>query len=357
MSTDIMFAKSKDLTKHNETLSDSDSRRPLIVPGDVEYLAVLILATGLNVLPSAMRSGAIYQLSRAVSALWYKSNRGAVRRVRHHLQILFKYDEADAGLEQLVRSQLVLASWNALIINLLPSIRDEDLPDLLQIDGLHHIDEIRQQNKTVLLLGFHYGAYGFAVATALAAKGYPTRLVAYGDSHSPRPGTSRFYHKFYWPRVQRLIQKIKVITVNPGSQSQPELRDVLEQPDEIVYLLADQYFIIPPGQDQPSHVVPLRFLDHTVYLDVSGVQLAKKMGVQPLTAIPVKDGSRQRVLIEAMEWASDGTATVDIAQDLQVYLNRLERHLLDDPAWWRDLRRADLLPRMGVSESQGSALG
>ena len=357
MSIETMFAKSKDLTKHNETFPDADSHRPLIVPGDVEYMVVLILATGLNVLPSAMRSGAIYQLSRAVSALWYRSNRGAVRRVRHHLQILFKYDKADSRLEPLVRSQLVLASWNALIINLLPSIRDEDLPDLLRIDGLHHIDEIRQHNKTVLLLGFHYGAYGFAVATTLAAKGYPARLVAYGDSHSPRPGTSRFYHKLYWPRVQRLIQRIKVITVDPGDQSQPELREILEQPDKIVHLLADQYFIIPPGEHPPAHLVPLRFLDQTIHLDVSGVQVAKQMGAQPLTAISVKDGSGQRVLIEPMEWASDGTSTADIAQDLQIYLSRLERYLLDDPAWWRDLRRADLLPRMGVAESRGSALG
>jgi len=352
-----MFAKPKDLTKNSGTRRDDDSRRPLIAPGDVEYMAVLILATGLNVLPSAIRSGVIYQLSRAVSALWYRSNRGAVRRVRHHLQVLFNYDEADIRLEPLVRSQLVLASWNALVINLLPSIRDDDLSNLLHIDGLDHIDEIRRRDKTVLLLGFHYGAYGFAVATTLAAKGYPTRLVAYGDSHSPRPGTSRLYHELYWPRVQRLVQKIKVITVNPGSQSQPELRDVLEQHDEIVHLLADQYFTRSPGEQPPAHLVPLRFLDHTVYLDVSGVQVAKQMGAQPLTAIPVKDGSGQRVLIEPMEWASDGTETADIAQDLQVYLSRLERHLLDDPAWWRDLRRADLLPRMGVSESQGSALG
>ena len=102
MSIETMSAESKELTKHNETSLDGDSRRPLIVPGDVEYMAVLILATGLNILPSAMRSGAIYQLSRAVSALWYKSNRGAIRRVRHHLQVLFKYDSEDVVNSELV---------------------------------------------------------------------------------------------------------------------------------------------------------------------------------------------------------------------------------------------------------------
>jgi lauroyl/myristoyl acyltransferase len=321
-------------------------------------MAVLSLATALNVLPSAIRTGVIHQLSRAVGSIWYKTNRGAVRRARHHLQYLFNLEESNATLEALVRSHLILASWNALIINLLPSLRDADLADLLQIEGLHHIDDLRQQGKTIVLLGFHYGAYGFAVAATLAGQGYPTRLVAYGDSHSPRPGTSQLYHQLYWPRVQRLIQKIKVITVDPVNESQPELRNVLERRnEEIVYLLADQYFIVSPDQDHPPHLVPLRFLDHTVYLDVSGVQLAKQRGAQPLTAIPVQDGHRQRVLIEPMAWASDGTTTADIAQDLQVYLTHLERQLLAYPAWWRDLRRIDLLLRMGVFERKGSPNG
>jgi lauroyl/myristoyl acyltransferase len=103
--------------------------------------------------------------------------------------------------------------------------------------------------------------------------------------------------------------------------------------------------------------VPLRLLNHTVYLDVTGVQLAKRMGAQPLIALPIKTkgGYRQRVLIEPIEWANDGTATADIAQDLQIYLTRLERRLLEYPALWRDLGRSNLLPRMGILESGRSA--
>jgi lauroyl/myristoyl acyltransferase len=335
--------------------SSEKPRLPLIVPGDLEYVAVLVLATGLNVLPSAMRVGVIHQLSQMLGTIWYKTNQDTVRRVRHYLQHLFGYEEADTKLESLVRSQLVLASWNAIMINLLPSLRNEHLAHLLQVEGLHYLGEIRRQNKAILLLGFHYGAYGFAVAVTLSAQGYPTRLVGYGDSHSPRPGTSYLYHKLYWPRVQNLNRWVKSITIDPGKKSQPELCKILEQKNETVYLLADQYFVVPPGQDHPSHLVPLRLLNHTVYLDVSGVQLAKQMEAQALTAIPVKDGYHQRVLIEPMGWASDGTAPTDIAQDLQIYMARLEQRLLEYPALWRDLRRSDLLPRMGVFECKGSA--
>ena len=350
-----MSIVNRESPKYQSASSNERPRPPWIAPGDMGYMAALVLATGLSVLPSAAHSGIIHQLSRMAGTIWHRTNRGTVRRVRHHLQYLFHYKEADTTLESLVRSQLILASWNAFIINLLPSLHDEHLDRLLQVEGLHHLDELRKQGQAILLLGAHYGAYGFAAAAMLSAQGYPIWLVGYGDSHSPPPRTSHLYNKLYWPRVQRLNQRVRMTTVDPGKESQPGLVKILEGKPDIFYLLADQYFVLRPGQGIPSHLVPLHLLGHTVYLDISGVQLAKQMGAQPLTALPVKDDHRQRVLIEPMEWASDGTATADIAQDLQIYLTRLEQRLLEYPALWRDLRRSDLLPRMGVFESKGSA--
>ena len=334
-----------------------ESCSPLIAPSDAGYVSALALATVLSILPSAMRVGVLHQLSRTAGTIWYRANRGAARRVRRHLRILFGYERADETLESLVHTHLLLASWNALIINLLPSLRDEHLVHMFQIEGLHHIDEIQRRNETVLLLGFHYGVYGYAVAAVLSAQGYPTRLVAYGDTHSAPSGTSRLYQRLYWPRVERLIRRIKGTAIHPGGESQPELLRALEQGNEIVYMLADQYFVIPAGQDRPPNLVPLRLLNCTVHLDIGGVQSVKRMGASLLTAIPVKDGRHQRVLIEPMAWASAGTGTEDVAQDLQAYLMRLEQHLLEYPALWRDLRRSDLLPRMGIFDSEGSADG
>jgi lauroyl/myristoyl acyltransferase len=334
-----------------EATLNKKSRPPLITPGDLEHAAALVLATGLNLLPAALRARVIHQLSRMVGTIWYRTNRGTVRRVRHHLQILFNDKGANAALESLVRDQLILAAWNALMTNLLPSLRDEHLAHLLQIEGLHYVDEMRRQNEPILLLGFHYGAYGYAIAATLTAQGYPTWLFGYGDAHSSPPGTSHLYRKLYWPRVQRLQQRVRMTTVEPGKKTQPELARILAGKDSIAYLLADQYFVVGPGQKPPSHLAPLRLLNCTVYLDMSGVQLAKQMGAQPLTAVPVRDG---RVLIEPLEWVSNGTATTDIARDLQLYLARLEQRLVEYPALWRDLRRQDLLARMGIFEGEGA---
>lgn len=348
--------KQMEISTNLEKVSlNEKSRPPLIASGDIERMAALALATGLNILPAAMRARIIQQLSQVAGAIWHKTNRGTVRRVRHHLQLLFNYKEADMMLESQVRDQLILASWNALIANLLPSLRDQHLAGLCQIDGLHYVDQIRRQNKAILLLGFHYGVYGYAIVAALTAQGYPARLVAYGAAQAEPPRVSYLYRKLYWPRLQRVNRWLKTIAIDPGQKSQPELHKILEQKNDIVYLLADQYFVVPPCQDRASHLVPLRFLKQTVYLDVTGLQAAKQMGAQPLTAMPVKDGYRQRVVLEPLEWAGDGTTKADIAQDLQLYLTRFEQQLLAYPALWRELRRTELLARMGIFESEGSA--
>lgn len=331
---------------------DESRPSPVIAPGDLEHMAALILAAGLNILPSATRAKVIYRLSRAAGTIWHKMNRTAVRRVRHHLEFLFDCKETDTQLEYLVRNQLTLSSWNALIANLLPSLREQHLASLCRIEDLHYVDDVRQRNEVVLLLGFHYGVYGYVIAASLVAQGYPAHLVGYGGNRFGPSGTSYFYRKLYQNRVKRLRQRIQVINIRPGEELQPELNRILEQKHSIVYLLADQYFVVPPGQASSSYLVPLRFIGRTVYLDITGVQLAKRMGAQPFTAIPVQEGQRQRVSIQPMEWAGSGTSAVDIAKDLQVYLARLEQHLLENPALWRDLRRPDLLARMGVFDGK-----
>lgn len=352
----ILGKRGSYMTIYKQVTTSEKPHPPLIASGDLERVAALVIAAGVSALPGALRARVIHQLSRIAGTIWHRTNRGTVHRVRHHLQVLFDY-QTGPTLESLVYSQLVLASWNAFIANMLPSLRTEYVTHLCQIEGLHQVNETRRQNKPILLLGAHYGIYGYLIVTALSARGHPTRLTGYGNYCSDPPRTSYLYRKLYWPQLQRVGRWVNIITINPGTKLQPELFKILKQKDDIVYLLPDQYFTVCPDQDHPSHLVPLRLLNHTVYLDVTGVQLAKRMGVQPLTAIPIKDGCGQRILIEPLTWAGSGTATADIAQDMQIYLTRLEGRLLEYPALWRDLQRLDLLPRMGIFEGEESAGG
>jgi len=332
------------------TTADDRPRPPLVTGGDVEYLAALGVAAALGLLPASLRAAVINWLSVTLGQVWHRLNRGSVRRVRRHAQRLFGYALDDPALEVLVRRQLTLASWNAILINLLPSLRDEHLSHLLPVEGLHYLDEARGRDQPVVLLSAHYGAYGYAVAAALSAHGYPVWLVGYGDSQSPRPGASRLYRRLYWPRVQRLAERIQLITIDRGLAWQPQLRHILEQKREVVYFLPDQYFVVPPDQSPPPNLAPFCFLSHTAHLDLTGIGLVREMDAQLLTAIPVQDGRRQRIVIEPAPWADGGSIPTDPPDVLQAYLRWLEQYVLKDPALWRDLRRADLLQRMGLFE-------
>jgi hypothetical protein len=196
-----------------------------------------------------------------------------------------------------------------------------------------------------LLLGAHYGVYGYAIAASLTAQGYPTWLAGYSTSLSIPTNVSRLYKKFYWPRVQRLQELVKQVTVLPGMTSQPDLDRIIEDKSDFLYLLPDQYFIVNVGEPPADYLVELTFLNRVVYLDISGMKPAKQKKTKVFTAIPSTDRRESCVEIQPMPWENSGLRPCDIQEDLQVYLSRLEQRLLENPGLWRDLRRVDLLSR------------
>ncbi|MBN1872946.1 MAG: hypothetical protein JXA33_01845 [Anaerolineae bacterium] len=325
---------------------DKNNRRPWIVSGDIQRLMALALAVGLDTLPAAMCPRILWQLSHIVSKIWYVADPGTVNRIRHHLVTLFDDNKTEAMLNSWVLEQLAFSIWNTLILNLLPSLDDKNLSHLLKIDNLSYLNVLREQMSPVLLLGAHYGVYGYAVTAFLSARGYPTWLVGYSTLRNYPVQASRLYNWLYWPRVQRLEKRVKQVTVAPGEKSQPELIKILKEKTDIFYLLPDQYFIVNENQPLPAHLVSLRFLNRKVYLDISGIQPAKQMGARVFTAIPIANEQEQHITIEPMTWANPGTRAEDIGEDLQVYLSRLEQRLLENPALWRDLRRLDLVDRI-----------
>lgn len=314
-------------------------------------MVALALGSVMKAVPPSARCSMLHRLSRVAGGMWHMTNSESVRRVREHLQLLFD-EQATNRLEPLVRDQLALASLNALLISLLPSLEGRHLSRLLPVRGLRYLDELQLRDKPILLLGAHYGIYGYAVAALLSARGYQASLVGYGGIHTSPPQTSRIYNRLYWPRVQGLRKRIHMATVNPSGELCAAMSPMLEPRAGVFYLLADQYFITRPDEHRLTHLAPVELLKKTVYLDTRVVQLAKEKGAKPLTAIPVLEEGLQVVLIEPMQWAGAGTKREDIAEDLQRYIARLEQRLLENPALWRDLRRPDLLIRFGNSGAE-----
>ncbi len=325
-----------------------EGRPPLIARGDWEYVLASLLMVTLRVVPAPKRPPVIGWLSRIAGRLWYRTNHGSVRRVRRHLRRLFGDRLSAQEIEAHIPRHLSLVAWNSMMVDLLPYLDEETTRCLLPIEGLHHLDAIRRQGKAVLLMGGHFGAFAYVIAAVLHALGYPICEVGHGGR--PYPGSSRLYRRLFWPRVRSVRQRFRVIDPQEGPQR--ALLDAFRR-GEVVYLLPDQYFIVEPGRSVPPHLIPLRFLGRTVYLETGGVRLAKRMGAEAVLALPVQEGNVQRVPLEPFPYATDGTRPEELARDLQAFLERLEARVRAQPFLWRDLRRPDLLARLGIFEKVG----
>ena len=263
---------------------DQQARSPLVTPGDLEYILAAGLMLGLRLLPASRRVGVVDRLSRGLGALWHKSNMRNVGLVRTNLGTLFPGRWSDAEIESHIRRLLTLTAWNSLMIDLLPALPDERAANLIPLDQIHHLDEALARGKGVLLLGAHLGAFAYVIAATLFARRYPVCEVGFGGR--PKPGSSLFYRRLYWPRVMGMRQHFNVIDPQDGPQR--ALLDALRG-GQVLYLLPDEYFIVEPGQPSPPHLVPVEFLGRVVHIETGGLRLAKRLGAEVMTALPVQE--------------------------------------------------------------------
>jgi len=334
-----MYTRQQSTTSHG--IESRSSKPPLITLGDLEYVLASVLMFGLRLVPVSRRAGVIGWMSELMGALWHRSNMHNVCLARANLCTLFDGRWSDAEVESHVRRLLTLTAWNSMMIDLLPSLKDEHAAHLLPLEGTHHLDAALERGNGVLLLGAHLGAFAYVIAAALYARHYPVCEVGFGGR--PKPGSSLFYQRLYWPRVMGMRQHFNVIDPQDGPQR--ALLDTLRE-GKILYLLPDEYFIVEPGQSRSQYLVPVEFLGRTVHVETGGIRLAKRLGAEVFTALPVQEGDVHRVPIEPFAFPSDGTTPQDLAHDMRAFLALLEERVRAQPFLWRDLRRPDLFERL-----------
>jgi len=327
--------------KHPIRIENQGSRLPLITFGDLEYVLASMLMLGLHLAPTSRRAKVIGWMSKLMGALWHRSNMHNVRLVRTNLRTLFGERWSDVEIESHIRGLLTLTAWNSMMIDLLPVLKDEHAAHLLPLEGTHHLDAALGRGKGVLLLGAHLGAFAYVVAAVLYARRYPVCEVGYGGR--PKPGSSLFYQRLYWPRVMGVRQRFNVIDPHDGPQR--ALLDALRE-GKILYLLPDEYFIVEPDQPRSQYLVPVEFLGRIVHVETGGIRLAKRLGAEIFTALPVQEGNVHRVSIEPFAFPTDGTLPQDLARDMRAFLALLEERVQAQPFLWRDLRRHDLFEKL-----------
>jgi lauroyl/myristoyl acyltransferase len=78
--------------------------------------------------------------------------------------------------------------------------------------------------------------------------------------------------------------------------------------------------------------------------------LCKRFDATVFTALPQFVDDQYRITIEPFTLPTSGLSPGELTEDLQQFMNKVQSHIEEQPFLWRDLRRADLLPRLGITE-------
>ena len=333
----------KFIQRHKVRLSNKE-RIPLVAAEDAKFILGAACMSCLSVLPRSRRPAAINKICNALGAILYKANVRDAQRVRLHLKYLFEGRWSVQETEGHVKKQLSMTVWNSLMLGLLPSLRAEQMEQLVDVRGVHHLDSILARGNPTLMLGCHIGPFALLIAALLKEQGYPLHFVGHAF---PRQHTSWLYQKVYYERVTQICNSLDVF--NPLDGPQRRLLEVFRN-GEILFYLPDQYYVLGANEKMPQQMVQIPFLRGNVTLETGGLRLGKRLGAEILTVFPFMVDNTYRVNIEPMILPTEGTTPADLAQDLKAFLNLIEERLDEQPFLWRDLRRSDLFQRMGISD-------
>ncbi len=337
-----MKSMQSQLPSHKRPLL-TETRPPLIAAGDLQFILAVGFIYGLRLLHSSIRPRFLMQFSNSLGALWHKSNMQDVRRVRTHLQQLFPDRWSAKEIETIVRQQLSLTAWNFMTLNLIPTLSKEQSAQLLPVTGMESLTALRAGGRSALLLGAHIGPYAYPVAAVLMANGFHVHEVGHAR---PRQGSSWLYRKLYWPRIQATCQFMQVI--DPLQGGQMELLDVLRD-GKILFLLPDQLYVLAKNEHHSRHLVQIAYLGHTVNLETGGLRLCKRLKTAVFTALPTFTDGHYHIHIEPFKLPTIGLHPDNLATDLQLFMDQVAQRIETQPFLWRDLRRADLLARLGAN--------
>lgn len=139
-----------------------------------------------------------------------------VRRVRNHLKIcpwpLGRSGNGDHRAPAVVPDSLEFHDAQPH-----PNAFREQSAQLLPVEGMAHLNALRNEGRATLLLGAHVGPYAYPVAAVLLAHDYPVREVGHAR---PRQGSSWLYRRLYWPRVANTVAHLQVLNTLEGQQTE-----------------------------------------------------------------------------------------------------------------------------------------
>ncbi|MBN1955560.1 MAG: hypothetical protein JW900_10995 [Anaerolineae bacterium] len=307
---------------------------------DATYLLAALLLKGTRAIPASQNIAISYRVSPLLARLLCFTNAAPAPTIRRNLETFFP-SRSPERIEQDVRRQLAITAWNAMVMNALPRLSHQEIANLVPVEGTAALDACLSGSQPVLVLGFHFGLQPLIVAAILSARGYPIHAIAHVGQP---PGGTTSLGNTYYRQIQHIGEQFP--TIDPRQGVQREMLDVLRD-NECLYITPD--YMLPQEERQPESAfqAPVQLLGHRAYVQTGGVRLAKRHQASPVTVFSVPaEGGGMRLVVEPLALPTPGCRPDELRQDLQACIRQLEKHLLEHPHLWLDLKRHDLPQRL-----------
>jgi KDO2-lipid IV(A) lauroyltransferase len=280
-------------------------------------------------LATALPRRAALSVFAAIADLAGRLDPRAEPRVLQNLEIAWGPSLSEAERRRIFRESFRDFGRNLVDFLRLPRLRSTEILQLVEFEGLQHLDEALAKGRGVLAVSAHFGNWEF-LGAALSARGYRIHVLAREARDS---------------RVDERLQSVREragLVVHVGHGGLLGIMRALRQ-GEIVGVLLDQ--------DTEGAFAFADFFGRPARTPTTPFKIARRLGAEIVPMLIHLDGDlRHRVRIHpALECSQDGDAQMSL--DLEAWHRILEEAICARPTQWVWFhRRWKTRPRLALVE-------
>jgi KDO2-lipid IV(A) lauroyltransferase len=238
-------------------------------------------------------------------------DRRARKRIVEHLEIAWGDRLSSAQRREVRRRMFQDFGRNLVDFLRLRRTTKNDLRQLVQLEGLDHLDEALAKGRGVLAVSAHFGSWEL-LGAALVARGYEVHVLA---------------REVFDPRIGQRLQALREqagITVHVGQGGLAGIVRALKR-GSIVGVLLDQ--------DTGGPAVFTEFFGRLARTPTTPFRIARRLGAEIVPMIIRLEDLTHHVRIHPALWNSEDSPE-DVVRDLSAWHRILEREISASPSQW-----------------------
>jgi len=261
----------------------------------------------------------VYSMGTFLGLLdYYFSGKKCIQSMKTNLMDTLGYSRQTA--DKIIRQSLQHHSRNVLELIKYPQINARNMSDVIEFEGIEHLDKALEKGKGVIMMTGHFGA---------------KQILQSGLGHLNYPVTQLNYHmqsqECTW--IQKNVsqrQRIHIENKLPVKfvSSQGFLGSVVKslKKNEILLVAGDGIGI---KEHMAKGYQPFPFLGRSMLFPVGGVTLAKRTQASILPVFAMRKRHRHKIVIESQidpELEREGA--------IKAYIFILEKYIRQEPTLW-----------------------